>query len=70
MLSAKGPAEKAGIVAGDVIEQVNGVVVASAADLRKQVQGLGQMPAIFMVTGADGSGGDPGPRWIPVKPGK
>nr|WP_295739293.1 trypsin-like peptidase domain-containing protein [uncultured Acidocella sp.] len=70
VLSAKGPAEKAGIVAGDVIEQVNGVVVASAADLRKQVQGLGQMPAIFMVTGADGSGGDPGPRWIPVKPGK
>lgn len=68
--SATGPAAKAGIVAGNVIEQVNGLGVATAQDVQKQVQGLGDDPAVFMISGATQDGGNPGPRWVAVKPGK
>jgi serine protease Do len=68
--SATGPAAKAGIVAGDVVEQVNGVAVATAPDVRKQVESLGGNPAVFLVSGPAQDGANPGPRWIAVKPGK
>ncbi len=66
IISATGPAGKAGIVAGDVIEQVNGTVVATAADVRKQVESLGDDPAVFLVSGPAQDGSNPGPRWVPV----
>ncbi len=66
--SSTGPAAKAGIVAGDVIEQVNGVAVATAPDVQKQVGGLGGDPAVFLISGAMPDGNNPGPRWVPVKP--
>lgn len=68
--SATDPAAKAGILAGDVIEQVNGVVVTAAADVRKRVESLGDDPAVFLISGPAQGGGNPGPRWVPVKPGK
>ncbi len=68
--SATGPAAKAGIVAGNVIEQVNGIAVAEAPDVRKQVDGLGGNPAVFLISGPAADGSDPGPRWVAVKPGK
>ncbi|MDE2318742.1 MAG: trypsin-like peptidase domain-containing protein [Rhodospirillales bacterium] len=68
--SATGPAAKAGIVAGNVIQQVNGVAVATAPDIRKQIEGLGDNPAVFLISGTMPDGNNPGPRWVPVKPGK
>lgn len=68
--SATGAAAKAGIVSGDVIEQVNGVSVANADDLRKQVAALGQKPAIFLISGPAADGSNPGPRWVAVSPAK
>lgn len=70
VISATGPAAKAGIVAGNVIEQVNGVAVATATDVREQVKSLGAAPAIFLISGLAQDGHDPGPRWVPVKPDK
>ncbi|HTQ71015.1 MAG TPA: trypsin-like peptidase domain-containing protein [Acidocella sp.] len=70
IISAIGPAAKAGIAAGDVIEQVNGVLVTTALDIRKQVESLGGDPAVFLISGPAQNGSDPGPRWVPVKPGK
>jgi serine protease Do len=69
VVAATGPSAKAGIVAGDVIEQISGVTVASAADLQKQVQLLGQSHtpvAVLLVSGDAADGADPGPRWVPV----
>jgi len=66
VMSATGPAAKAGIVAGDVIAQVNGQQVASAGDLQAQVKALGKMPPVFLVSGNTADGSNPGPRWIPV----
>ena len=54
----------------NVIEQVNGLGVATAQDVQKKVQGLGDDPAVFMISGATQDGGNPGPRWVAVKPGK
>ncbi|MDE1897384.1 MAG: trypsin-like peptidase domain-containing protein [Rhodospirillales bacterium] len=68
--SATGPAAKAGIVAGNVIQQVNGAIVATAPDVRKQVEGLGDNPAVFLISGITPDGDNPGPRWVQVKPGK
>ncbi|SHE36322.1 trypsin-like peptidase domain-containing protein [Acidocella aminolytica] len=68
--SATGPAAKAGIVAGNIIQQVNGVVVATATDVRKQVDALGDAPAVFLISGPAQGGGNPGPRWVAVKPNK
>ncbi|MBU6425341.1 MAG: trypsin-like peptidase domain-containing protein [Rhodospirillales bacterium] len=68
--SATGPAAKAGIVAGDMIQKVNGIAVAAAPDVRKQVEALHGDPAVLLITGATQDGSNPGPRWVPVKPGK
>lgn len=69
VISATGPAAKAGIVAGDVIEQVNGQTVADAKDLAAQVKALGDMPPVFLVSGNSAGGTNPGPRWIAVPAG-
>jgi serine protease Do len=66
VISAAGPAAKAGIVAGNVIEQLNGQIVTSAAGLEAQVKALGDMPPVFLVSGPAADGTNPGPRWIPV----
>jgi serine protease Do/2-alkenal reductase len=67
--SADGPSAQAGIVAGDMIEQVAGQTVATAAALKSQVQALKQQHApvaVLLVSGDTGDGSDPGPRWVPV----
>jgi len=67
--SAGGPAAKSGIVAGDLIEQVAGADVATAADLQAQVKQLAKahVPvAVLLVSGDVADGSDPGPRWVPV----
>lgn len=69
VISANGPAAKAGIVAGDVIEQVNGQSVATAADVQAQVKALGKLPPVFLISGNTADGYNPGPRWIPVPAG-
>ena len=69
VISAKGPAAKAGIVAGDVIEQVNGQNVATAADVQAQLKALGKLPPVFLVSGNTADGNNPGPRWVPVPAG-
>ena len=54
VVAVSGPSATAGIVAGDLIEQVSGQTVASAADLQKQVQELAtaQVPvAVLLVSG-------------------
>jgi serine protease Do/2-alkenal reductase len=69
VLSVTGPAAKAEIVAGDVIEQLDGQAVASATGVQAGVKALGQMPPVFLVSGATAGGWNPGPRWIAVPPG-
>jgi serine protease Do/2-alkenal reductase len=61
----KGPADKAGIVAGNVVEQVAGQTVATAADLQARLKGLGL--AVLLISGDNAAGNDPGPRWVAVK---
>ena len=64
-----GPAAKAGIVAGDLIEQVAGQTVATAADLQGQLQKLmlAHLPvAVLLVSGDVADGTNPGPRWVSV----
>ncbi|GLR67720.1 serine protease [Acidocella aquatica] len=67
-VTAKGPAGKAGIVAGNIIEQINGQTV-TAATLQAQLQQLIQasLPAAtLLITGDTANGTDPGPRWVSV----
>jgi serine protease Do/2-alkenal reductase len=67
-VTAKGPAGKAGILAGNVIEQVNGQPTTSAT-LQTQLQQLIQakLPAAtLLITGNTANGADPGPRWVSV----
>jgi S1-C subfamily serine protease len=64
-----GPSAQAGIVAGDTIEQVAGLTVATAGDLKKHLQTLvqSQLPvAVLLVSGDAPDGSNPGPRWVPV----
>ncbi|HTJ90918.1 MAG TPA: trypsin-like peptidase domain-containing protein [Acidocella sp.] len=65
-----GPAAKAGIVAGDVIEEVSGQTVASPATLQNQLKALDATNtnvATLLVSGDIADGSDPGPRWVPVR---
>ncbi len=64
-----GPAAKAGIVAGDVIEEISGQIVATAATLQNQLKALDTADtnvATLLVSGDVADGSDPGPRWVPV----
>ncbi len=69
VLSASGPAAKAGIVPGDVIEQLNGETVAGADELQAKLKALGGNPPVFLISGNAADGTNPGPRWVPVTPG-
>ena len=67
-VAARGAAGMAGILAGNVIEQINGQAV-SAASLRAQLQGLvkaGLPAATLLISGDLADGSDPGPRWVSV----
>ena len=66
VISATGPAAKAGIIAGDVIEQVNGQNVSDATALAAKVKALGNMPPVFLISGNIAGGANPGPRWVAV----
>lgn len=68
VLSATGPSAEAGIVVGDKIVQLNGIMVTSAAQIAKKVQKLGRDPAIFFVTGPVGGGAQAAERWVAVVP--
>ncbi|MGO9817873.1 MAG: trypsin-like peptidase domain-containing protein [Acidocella sp.] len=68
VLAATGPAATAGMVPGDVIEQVNGQAVASAAELQERLKALAGQPPVFLVSGNAADGTNPGPRWVPVQP--
>jgi serine protease Do len=64
-----GPAAKAGIVAGNVIEAISGQTVATAATLQDQLKALDAADtkvATLLVSGDIADGSDPGPRWVPV----
>jgi serine protease Do len=64
-----GPAAKAGIVAGDVIEAISGQTVATAATLQNQLKALDAADtkvATLLVSGDIADGSDPGPRWVAV----
>ncbi len=67
--AATGPAAKAGIVAGDLVEQVAGINVSTANGLKTQVDQLqkSNLPAAtLLISGDVADGSDPGPRWVPV----
>ena len=64
-----GPAAKAGIVAGNVIQAISGQTVATAATLQDQLKALNAADtkvATLLVSGDIADGSDPGPRWVPV----
>ncbi len=69
VIAASGPAEKAGIVAGDVIDQVAGQDIANATAFQAELRNLaqsGMAAAVLLVRGDTASGTNPGPRWITV----
>ena len=68
VLAATGPAAKAGIVPGNVIEQVNGETVASAAEFQERLKPLAGQSPVFLISGNAADGTNPGPRWVPVQP--
>ncbi len=68
-VTGNGPAAKAGIVAGDVIEQISGQTVANVGALQGQLRALGTAAtpiATLLVSGDAADGSNPGPRWVPV----
>ncbi|MDR3505725.1 MAG: trypsin-like peptidase domain-containing protein [Acidocella sp.] len=68
VLAATGAAGKAGIVPGDVIEQVNGQIVASAEELQAKLKALAGQAPVFLISGNTADGTNPGPRWVAVQP--
>ena len=68
-VTAGGPAAKAGVLADNTIGAVGSETVTSAGNIRDALAGLvnaHQQVALLLVSGVDASGGDPGPRWVPV----
>jgi serine protease Do/2-alkenal reductase len=65
-VTAKSAAAGAGIVAGDLIEQLAGQTTATAADLQAQLKTLTAPVAVLLVSGDAADGADPGPRWVTV----
>ena len=68
-VKAGGPAGQAGLVADNLIEQINGAPVASASALQTtltQMAAAKQGPAVLLVSGDTADGSDPGPRWVAV----
>jgi serine protease Do len=68
-VAGDGPAAQAGIVAGDVIEEVSGQTVTTVGALQSQLQVLrtgDTKVATLLVSGDVADGSDPGPRWVPV----
>jgi Do/DeqQ family serine protease len=67
-VTTKGPAASAGILAGNLIEQVNGQP-ATVSTLPGQIKplALSGQPAILLISGDTASGTNPGPRWVPVR---
>jgi serine protease Do/2-alkenal reductase len=67
-VSVNGPSAKAGVVAGDLIEQLTGGAVTSAAALQSALASLAktQAAAVFLISGDNAAGTDPGPRWVSV----
>jgi C-terminal processing protease CtpA/Prc len=64
-----GPAAKAGLVVGDLIEQVAGHPVGDVAGLQSQLKAASAAndpAAVLLVSGDVADGSDPGPRWVPV----
>jgi serine protease Do len=68
-VARNGPAAKAGIVSGDMIQQVAGQPVGDVAGLNAQLKAVGAQrdpAAILLISGDVADGSDPGPRWVPV----
>jgi serine protease Do/2-alkenal reductase len=65
-VTQKGPASTAGIVAGNLIEQLAGQTVATPADLQSQMKALTLPVAVLLISGDNAAGTDPGPRWVAV----
>ena len=66
-VTTNGPAASAGILAGNLIEQIGGQP-ATVSTLPSQIKSLAQshQPAILLISGDTASGTNPGPRWVPV----
>jgi serine protease Do/2-alkenal reductase len=68
-VTPKGGGAAAGLVADNVIEQLDGAPVGTPDDLRNAVNHLvaaHQPVAVLLVSGDAADGSDPGPRWVPV----
>lgn len=61
-----GPAAQAGIVVGNVIDQIGEAPVTSGKALQMQIMRLSGAPAVLLVEGVNQSGVDLGPRWVAV----
>ncbi|MDD2704210.1 MAG: PDZ domain-containing protein, partial [Acidocella sp.] len=70
VVSATGPAARADIAAGDLIEQVDGEGVATAQEVQSRLKALTQAgnPAVLLVSGPLADGTNPGARWVSLRP--
>jgi len=68
--AATGPAAQAGILAGNIISEVAGQTVTTAADVQSDITAITkahQPEAVFLINGDEKDGTNPGPRWVPVR---
>ncbi|HQT45743.1 MAG: hypothetical protein B7X08_01260 [Acidocella sp. 20-63-7] len=66
-VTTHGPAAKAGIVAGNILEELAGAPLTNAADLKSKLKSLHLPAATLLVSGDTANGTNPGPRWVPVE---
>jgi serine protease Do/2-alkenal reductase len=59
-----GAAEKAGIAVDDTVQALNTQTISSGEDLRASLAKLNAPVATLLISGDDGTGNDPGPRWV------
>jgi serine protease Do/2-alkenal reductase len=66
-VTAHSPAAKAGIVAGNTVEQLAGKTLTNASDLQSKLKSLNLPTATLLITGDTADGTNPGPRWVSVE---
>jgi serine protease Do/2-alkenal reductase len=59
-----GAAEKAGIAVDDTVQALNTQTISSGEDLKASLAKLNAPVATLLISGDDGTGNDPGPRWV------
>jgi serine protease Do/2-alkenal reductase len=61
-----GAAEKAGVAVDDTVQALNTETISSGENLKTSLAKLNAPVATLLISGDDGTGTDPGPRWVAI----